>query len=215
MSVHPLFYFSVPLSISLPICLSVPPSVHSLFQFVLPSICWYVRLSLLVHLSICVFWLSICMSIPLTVRQLSICWSVGPSVLSYCCLSVHPSLYLSVCPSVCSSVCPSILLSVCPFIPRSIHPLVCLSVGPSIHPSIHLSIHQSMGWSVHQSACLSIRPSVCLSVCLSGSLSVCPVVYKKQKFGHRGGGIYSYFDFLGKIDSRFPLNKSKNKDFTI
>ena len=41
-------------------------------------------------------------------------------------------------------------------------------------------------------------------------------VYKKQEFGHSGGGeINSYFDFLGKINSIFPLNKSKNKDFII
>ena len=160
------------------------------------------------------------------------CPSVCPSLLlSVSCLSVgqlvHQSFHTAVClsipPSICLSVHQSVRLSAHPFFCRSVHSYlglsihwsVCLLVHPSIHPSIHLSIHQSMGWSVHQSACLSIRPSVCLSVCLSGSLSVCPVVYKKQKFGHRGGGIYSYFDFLGKIDSRFPLNKSKNKDFTI
>ena len=33
-------------------------------------------------------------------------------------------------------------------------------------------------------------------------------VYKKQKFGRGGGKINSDFDFLGKINSIFPLNKS-------
>ena len=41
-------------------------------------------------------------------------------------------------------------------------------------------------------------------------------VYKKQEFGRAGGGeINSYFEFLGKINSLFPLNKSKNRDFII
>ena len=40
-------------------------------------------------------------------------------------------------------------------------------------------------------------------------------VYKKT-FGCGGGGeINSYFDILGKINSLFPLNKSKNRDFII
>ena len=39
-------------------------------------------------------------------------------------------------------------------------------------------------------------------------------VYKK-KFGKAGGVINSLFDLLGKINSNFPLNKSKNRDFII
>ena len=38
---------------------------------------------------------------------------------------------------------------------------------------------------------------------------------KKQTFGRRGGGeINSYFDFLGKINSIFPLDKSKSRYFS-
>ena len=45
---------------------------------------------------------------------------------------------------------------------------------------------------------------------------VFPGVYKKQEFGRSGGGeINSYFDFLGKINSIFSLDKSKNRDFII
>ena len=41
-------------------------------------------------------------------------------------------------------------------------------------------------------------------------------MYKKQKIGHAGEAeINSHFDFLGKINSIFPLNKSKNRDFII
>ena len=40
-------------------------------------------------------------------------------------------------------------------------------------------------------------------------------VYKKREFGHSGGEINSYFDFLGKINLIFTLNKSKNRDFII
>ena len=34
-------------------------------------------------------------------------------------------------------------------------------------------------------------------------------VYKKQKFGHAGGEINSHIDFLGKINSIFPLTRVK------
>ena len=40
-------------------------------------------------------------------------------------------------------------------------------------------------------------------------------VCKKQEFSHTGGEINSYFDFLGNINSIFPLNKSKNRDLII
>ena len=40
-------------------------------------------------------------------------------------------------------------------------------------------------------------------------------VYKKTKIWSRRGEINSHIDFLGKINSIFPLNKSKNRDFII
>ena len=45
--------------------------------------------------------------------------------------------------------------------------------------------------------------------------SVAQGCIKNKNLVTQGGGINSYFDFLGKINSIFPLNKSKNKDFII
>ena len=36
---------------------------------------------------------------------------------------------------------------------------------------------------------------------------------KNKHLVAEGGEINSYFDFLGKINSIFPLNKSKSRDF--
>ena len=38
---------------------------------------------------------------------------------------------------------------------------------------------------------------------------------KNKNLVAQGGGINSYFDFLGKINLIFPLNKSKKRDFII
>jgi hypothetical protein len=112
---------------------------HSLFIL---SDCLFYLFVCLSHCpyDFCLFYLSLHLSVCLTVPMISV-----SSISLYICLSV--SLYI------CLSVCLSLF--------------VCLSVSTFVCLSLHLSVCLYICLSVSTFVCLSLCLSLCLSVCLS------------------------------------------------
>ena len=129
------------------------------------------EITILPYLSITLFLLSFCLSIPPPLHLyicLSVCLFVGWLVRPSVCLPVGLS---SICLSICLPIYLSIYLSTYLLIYLSICLPAYLSSSLSVCLSVFLSVRQSISLCMY--VCMYVYPSVYLFICLSVYLSVC------------------------------------------